>query len=98
MKRKTTAVKSSNPQIHQVDEWRKQGWSIVEDMEIYEWNYRKKICSKCSKKKQRELNCFKVENFVDYIQETYCRKLENARTRMFSTQIEKFFENYPLGQ
>jgi len=98
MKQSPLSVKSNNPQILQVDEWRKQGWSIVDNMEIYEWNYRKKICSKCPKKKQRELNCFKVENFVDDIQETYCDKLENARTQKFSKAIDEFFFGYPLRQ
>lgn len=77
--------------------WRKKGHSIVDEMEAYEWKYREKICLKCSIKKQKELKCFKVNNFVNEIQETYCSKLENTRTQKFSKKIDMFFDCYPLG-
>lgn len=89
---------SDNPFIIQVGNWRKNGMSIAEEMESYEWEYRKKICSKCSLQKQRELDCFRVNNFCNGIQETHCDKLDNARTKKFSKKIDLFFTQYPLGQ
>ncbi len=85
-----------NISLIQIKEWRNTGHSISEEMVKYEWDYRKKICSKCISSKQKELKCFKVNNFVGGLQETYCSKLENARTKKFSSKIEIFFDEYPL--
>ena len=59
----------------------------------YNWNYRVKICTKCTR--QEELKCHKVNNFriIDgvKIQETHCRKLINARTAKLRHKIKAFF-------
>ncbi len=66
----------------------------------YDWNYRKKICTKCPLETQEKLNCFKVDNFkiIDgvKIQKTYCSKLKKARAKKFRTHIKHIFAMSPL--
>ena len=59
-----------------------RGQSLKDEMLEYNWKYRYKICTKCTR--QKELNCLKVDNYRmikgKEIQETHCRKLIQART------------------
>lgn len=64
-------------------------------MRKYNWEYRKKICNKCSVETQKKLNCRKVNNFKNGVQETWCEKLLNARTQKFRKEIKSFWEKYP---
>ena len=76
-----------------VEEWHNAGSSIKDEMIRYNWEYRKKICSKCTD--QERLQCRKYDNFVDDIQETHCRNLISARTKKFENKIEEFLQIHP---
>jgi len=76
--------------------WHKQGSSLKEAMIAYNWEYRKKICSKCPLETQQKLNCMRFPNYKEGIQETHCKKLIQARTREFKKNIEGFLESHPL--
>ena len=61
----------------------------------YNWNYRKKICSKCTVDTQRKLKCIQVDNSRDGIQETYCKKMTKARSQKFRKTILNYMEFHP---
>jgi len=58
----------------------------------YNWQYRKKICTKCPLKTQKKLNCLRVDNYriIDgiEIQETHCSKLEKARANKLRNHVK----------
>jgi len=66
----------------------------------YDWNYRKKICTKCPLETQEKLKCFKVNNFkiIDgvKIQKTYCSKLKKARAKKFKNHIKHVLAMNPF--
>ncbi len=78
-----------------ISNWQDQGLVIRDEMKKYNWEYRKKICVKCSIETQKKLNCRKINNFKDGIQETWCEKILNARTQKFKKDIEKFWLVHP---
>lgn len=78
-----------------ISNWQDKGLVIRDEMKKYNWEYRKKICTKCPREIQRKLNCRKVNNFKDEIQETWCEKILNARTQKFRKEIEKFWTMHP---
>ena len=59
----------------------------------YDWNYRKKICSKCNTEQQKKRGCFRVDNFKEGIQETHCKHLTNAGTQKFRKEINEFLDD-----
>ena len=81
------------PQITNIDNWNDAGLSIKDEMIQYNWDYRKKICVKCTD--QKRLDCRKYNNFRDGIPETHCRNLINARTKKFNDKIEGFLQMHP---
>jgi Tfp pilus tip-associated adhesin PilY1 len=95
-------VTSCNPlkeKIQDYDEsWNWLGRRAIE----YNWEYRKKICSKCSLETQQKLNCYKANNFRiingKKIQETHCSKLEKARTNKLRNHIKHVFELDPFSK
>ena len=66
----------------------------------YNWEYRKKICSKCPLDTQHKLKCQKINNFriIDNkkIQETHCSKLMKAREQKFKNHMKMVFALNPL--
>lgn len=82
--------------VTEIKEWHNDGIRLKEELIKYNWEYRKKICSKCTLEQQAKLHCLKVNHFVDGIQETHCKKLVNARTKKNKKRIEGFIESHPL--
>ena len=66
----------------------------------YDWEYRKKICTKCELETQEKLKCQKINNFKIMdgvkIQKTYCSKLKKARSNKFKNHIKHVFNMNPL--
>lgn len=80
-----------------MENWHKQAIQLKEKLIKYNWEYRKKICVKCTCEQQAKLKCHRVNNFVDGIQETHCRKLVQARTKKFKKNIGGLMETHPLS-
>lgn len=76
--------------------WHEEGFNIQKAFIEYNWEYRKKICSKCNQEQRTRYHCFKADRFVDGIQETHCNKLIKARTKKFRKKIEEFILLHPL--
>lgn len=79
-----------------MQEWFEQGFFLQDELDKYNWQYREKICLNCPVELQQKLNCLRVDNFANGIQETHCYKLANARTKKFRKKIEVFLESHPL--
>jgi hypothetical protein len=79
-----------------VTDWHEEGNHIKKLLLDYDWEYRKKICAKCSLETKQELRCFSVNNFKDGIQETHCRKMDNARTQKYRKTMMNFINFHPL--
>lgn len=75
--------------------WHTKGVQLKEEMIVYNWAYRRKICTKCTIENQSKLQCHKVNNFVNGIQETHCKKLIRSRTKKFKNKINEFLEIHP---
>ena len=76
-------------------DWQEEGNHIQKIIREYNWNYRKKICSRCSIENQRKLKCIKVDNFRWGIQETYCKKMTKARSQKLKKIILKYIDFNP---
>ncbi|MGI0073372.1 MAG: hypothetical protein ACREA3_06140 [Nitrosotalea sp.] len=86
-------------EIHsRLEDWQEEGLRLKKELLDYNWQYRKKICIKCPMEQKIKLNCHKVNNFVDGIQETHCRKLIRARTQKFRKQINEFLDLHPYAR
>jgi hypothetical protein len=93
---------SCNPlkeKIQDYDEsWNWLGRKAIE----YNWEYRKKICSKCSLETKKKLECYKVDNFQIIegvkIQETHCSKLEKARANKLRNHVKHVFALDPFSK
>lgn len=88
---------SFQDRVQDYDEvWNWLGRQAIE----YNWQYRKKICTKCTLETQKKLNCYRVDNYriIDgtKIQETHCSKLEKARTNKFHNHIKHVFKLDPF--
>ena len=82
---------------NRVLDWHEEGKHIQKMLREYNWEYRKKICSKCTDEMQKKLHCRKEDNFKDGIQETYCDKMTRARSQKFRKTILKYMNFHPLN-
>ena len=80
---------------HRVLDWKEEGTHIQKILLDYDWKYRKKICEKCPVETQKKLECFKVDNFNEGIQETHCKKMSKARTQKYRKLITNFIQFHP---
>lgn len=80
----------------QIADWHEEGFNIQKAFTEYNWEYRNKVCTKCTEEEKVKYQCFKVNNFVNGIQETHCRKLVRARTKKLGKKIEEFILLHPL--
>lgn len=87
-------AKEVNLQARIID-WQEEGNHIKKLLLDYDWDYRKKICAVCPIETQHKLNCFRVENFKDGIQETHCKKMDRARTQKYRKTIMRFIDFHP---
>ncbi len=93
---------SCNPleqKIQDYDEaWNWLGRRAIE----YNWQYRKKICSKCPLETQKKLQCVKFDNYKIIegvkIQETHCSKLQKARANKLRNHIKHVFALDPFAK
>ena len=76
-------------------DWQEEGSYIQKIIRQYNWEYREKICSKCPIEKQQKLNCVKIDNFKNGIQETYCSKMTKSRSKKFKKIILKYMDFHP---
>ena len=76
-------------------DWHEEGEHIKKLLLDYDWDYRRKVCTKCPLTTQRKLKCFRVNNFKDEIQETHCKKMDKARTQKYRKTIMKFINFHP---
>lgn len=76
-------------------DWHEEGEHIKKLLLDYDWDYRRKVCTKCPLTTQRKLKCFRVNNFKDGIQETHCKKMDKARTQKYRKTIMKFINFHP---
>ncbi|QLH03640.1 hypothetical protein C5F47_08865 [Nitrosopumilus cobalaminigenes] len=81
-----------------IKKWHYEGQQLELELNENDWEYRKKICTKCTIEEQKKLHCLKVNNFKDGIQETHCDKLIHARTQKNKKKIEGYIESHPLRQ
>ena len=79
-----------------IEVWQDKAFRLKSDLIAYNWEYRKKICSKCTPEQQEKYRCHKVNRFKNGIQETHCRKLIQARTKKYKKRIEGFLNSHPL--
>lgn len=77
-------------------DWYEEGNHIKKLLLDYDWEYRKKVCTKCSLETRQELRCFRVDNFKDEIQETHCKKMDKARTQKYRKTMMNFIDFNPL--
>ena len=73
-------------------------WSILGEEAIeYNWKYRSKICVKCPLETQKKLNCIRFDNYRIIkgleIQESHCKKLENARASKFRNRMKSLLRS-----
>ena len=99
-KQKGDTVTSFNPFEERMQDY-DEAWTWLTNHVIqYDWNYRKKICTKCQLETQEKLKCFRVNSFkiIDgvKIQKTYCSKLKKARANKFRNHIKHVFAMNPL--
>ena len=93
---------SCNPlkdRIQDYDEsWNWLGAKAIE----YNWEYRRKICSKCPIEIQKKLDCHRVDNYRiiggTKVQETHCSKLEKARSNKLRTHVKHVFALDPFAK
>jgi hypothetical protein len=74
---------TSNEALARIINYHNEAFLLKRALLDYNWEYRRKICVKCTAEQQIKLHCLKVDNFVGGIQETHCRKLVRARTEKF---------------
>ena len=76
------------------EQWHNTGEGLQEELEIYNWEYRFKICSKCPIKIQHERGCIKGVKHRTIrgktLRDTYCNWLVKARTKKFKDKINSF--------
>ena len=89
-------MQSSNLE-HRILDWNDEGNHIQKILLDYDWEYREKICAKCPLEIQKKLECFRVNNYKNNIQETHCRKMDKARTQKYRKLITKFIQFHPLS-
>lgn len=75
--------------------WINRGQDLTQKLIAYDWEYRKKICAKCSEEKKKRLKCMAFDSFKDGIQETHCENLVHARTKKFREEIEGAINSHP---
>jgi len=88
-------LQNENIQARIID-WHEEGNHIKKLLLDYDWEYRKKICSKCSLGTRQKLRCLSVDNFQDGIQETHCGKMDKARTQKYRKTMMNFINFHPL--
>lgn len=91
---------SCNPLKERIQDY-DESWDWLGRLAIeYNWKYRKKICTKCTR--QEELKCHKIDNFriIDNvkIQETHCSKLENARANKLRNHVKHVLALNPFSK
>jgi len=79
-----------------ITDWHEEGEHIKKLLLDYDWEYRKKICTKCPIEIQQKLKCFRVNNFESGIQETHCKKMDRARTQKYRKTMMNFINFHPL--
>lgn len=97
-----SSLNSCNPLKERIQDY-DESWNWLGRRAIaYNWEYRQKICSKCSLETQKKLNCYKVNNFRiingTKIQETHCSKLEKARASKLRNHIKHVFKLDPFSK
>lgn len=88
-------MQHENLQARIID-WHEEGEHVKKLLLGYDWEYRKKICTKCPLETKQKLRCFSVNNFKDGIQETHCKKMHRARTQKYRKTIMNFINFHPL--
>lgn len=78
---------TSNSPLARVTGFYNHVFLLKRELQDYNWEYRRKICVKCTAAEKIKFDCFKVNNFVGGIQETHCSKLENARRKKFQKKM-----------
>ena len=77
-----------------IKQWHEEGTGLQDELRAYDWQYRRKICSKCSIEQQKKRNCFRPDSFKVIqsvkIQETSCRWMDKARVRKYKSKINAF--------
>ena len=75
-------------------QWNEKGQDLKEILLDYNWQYRKKICTKCPLSEQKRRQCFRVDNYRiiqgEKIQETHCKWMNKARVAKFGDMISSF--------
>jgi len=99
-KQKDDPITSFDPFEERMQDYDEAWQWLTSHVIQYDWNYRKKICTKCPLETQEKLKCFKVNNFkiIDgvKIQKTYCSKLKKARAKKFRNHIKHVFAMSPF--
>ncbi len=93
---------SCNPFEERIQDY-DEAWDWLGRIAIeYNWQYRKKICSKCTLETQEKLDCYRVNNYriIDSIkiQETHCSKLERARANKLRNHVKHVFALDPFNK
>lgn len=78
-------------------DWQEEGIHIKKILLDYDWEYRKKICVKCPIEIQKKLQCLRIDNYKEGIQETHCKKMDKARTQKYRKLILSFISFHPLS-
>ena len=67
---------------------------LLQQMELFEEDYRQKVCANCSVAEQKKRGCTIYEGKY-----TYCKHLKKARSLKFREKIEKqIFSLSPVAQ
>jgi len=94
-KRKSTIKRSLF--LERVIDWHEDGEHIQKLLHDFDNQYRKKICSKCTKEQQQVRNCIRIDMYTNEgIQITSCNHMDQARTRKNSKIIKKFIQSSPV--
>jgi len=96
--RSFTRIAQNNPYNERLKDWIESEEHLVQQIQEYDWNYRKKICVNCTLEKRHKLNCRQYDNKKFGLPETHCIKLEKARNQKFSKKISKQNNFHPALQ
>ena len=96
--RSFTRITQNNPYNERLKDWIEAEEHLVQQIQEYDWNYRKKICENCTKEKRHKLNCRQYDNKKFGLPETHCIKLEKARNQKFNKKISKQNNFHPALQ
>lgn len=85
--------------LERVIDWHEEGNHVIQILTSYDQDYRKKICSTCTKEQQQKRNCLELDMFTaEGIQLKHCNHMNKARVRKHKSLIRNHMQLHPALQ